>query len=144
MAAVEPEREMVRRAAPFGPPAVVLALLAGGAVGGWGVGWSAAIAVGIVFANFVVNGLSLARAARVSLIVYSAVVTGGFVLRLAVIVAIMAVLNRFSFFSPVVFALAVVPSTIVLLAFEMRLLSRGLGSELKLPEDKGAKEVPVQ
>ena len=57
---------MVRRALPFGPPAIPLALLVGALVAGWNVGWSAAIGVAVVYGNFVVNGLSLARAARTS------------------------------------------------------------------------------
>src|SRR5437773_5363721 len=99
----EPEREMVRRALPFGPPAIPLALLVGALVAGWNVGWSAAIGVAVVYGNFVVNGLSLARAARISLTAYSAVAMGGFVLRLAVIVAFMFLLNQFGWFSPLAF-----------------------------------------
>ena len=126
----EPEREMVRRAAPFGAPAAVLALLVGALAGGWGVGWSAAIGVAVVTLNFVANGLSLARAARVSLTALSAVALGGFVVRLGVIVAFMFWLDRFPFFSPLAFGLAVVPATIALLAYEMKLLAGGLGDEL--------------
>ncbi len=126
----EPEREMVRRAAPFGPPAALLALLLGAVAGGWGVGWSAAIGVAIVTVNFVANGLSLARAARVSLTALSAVALGGFVVRMGIIVAIMFWLDRFAFFSPLAFGLAVVPATLLLLGFEMKLLAGGLGQEL--------------
>jgi len=129
----EPEREMVRRVAPYGPPAIVLALFVGGLAAGWNVGLSAAIGVAIVMANFVVNGLSLARAARVSLTALSAVAMGGFVVRLGVIVAIMFLLDRFAFFSPLAFGLAVLPATILLLGFEMKLMAGGVGRELILP-----------
>jgi hypothetical protein len=132
MRAVDPEREMVRRVAPFGPPAVVLALVVGALAAGWNVGWSAAIGVTVVVVNFSVNGLVLARAARISLTAYSAAVMGGFVVRLGVIVAIMFGLNHLSFFSPLAFGLAVVPATILLLGYEMRLMSRGLGQELRI------------
>jgi len=108
----------------------------GSAAGGWGVGWSAAIGVAIVVLNFVANGLSLARAARISLAAYSAVAMGGFVVRLGIIVAIMAVLNRFAFFSPLAFGLAVVPATILLLGFEMKLVAGPLGRELVLPTNE--------
>jgi hypothetical protein len=124
---------MVRRVAPFGLPAVLLAFLVGSLAAGWGVGWSAAIGVAIVVVNFVANGLSLARAARISLTALSAVAMGGFVVRLGVIVAIMFLLNRFSWFSPLAFGLAVVPATILLLGFEMKLMAGGLGRELILP-----------
>jgi hypothetical protein len=129
----EPERELVRRAAPYAPPAAALALLMGAAVGGWNVGWSAAIGIGLVFINFAVHGLSLARAAKVSLVVLFGVATIGFVVRMGAIVALMFLLKRFAFFSPLAFGLAVIPGTILLLIFEMRLLASGVGRDLILP-----------
>jgi len=128
----EPERAIVRRVAPFGPPAALAALLIGGFVAGWGAGWSAAIGVAVVTANAVVNALLLSRAARISLTAYSAAVMGGFAVRLGVIVAIMFALNRLSWFSPLAFGLAVVPATILLLAYEMKLMAGGVGKELHL------------
>jgi hypothetical protein len=131
-ARVEPERELVRRMAPFGGPAAVLALLIGAAAGGWGVGWSAGLGVAVVTLNFVANGLALAWAARISLVALAGAAMGGFVVRMGVIVAMLFVLNGFGWFSPLAFGLAVVPATIMLLAFEMRLLSSGLGQGLTL------------
>jgi hypothetical protein len=136
--AVEPERELVRRVAPFGLPASIVALLAGGLAGGWGVGWSASIGIAVVTLNFVANGLSLARAARVSLQVLMAVALIGFAVRLGAILAFMFLLNRFGWFSPLAFGLAVVPATILLLGYEMKLLSGGLGAELQIPPPAGA------
>jgi hypothetical protein len=134
----EPEREIVGRVLPFGPPAIFLALVAGGLAGGWRSGWSAAIGVAVVYSNSVVHGLSLARAARSSLTALSAVAMGGFVLRLAAIVVLMFWLSRMSFFSPLAFGLAVVPATLVLLGFEMRLLATGVGAELRpSPAEEG-------
>jgi hypothetical protein len=126
----EPEREMVRRILPYGPPAILLALLVGGVLTGWRDGWSAAIGVAVVYANFIVHGLSLARAARISLTALYGVALGGFVVRLGVIVALMFLLNRFEWFSALSFGLAVVPATVLLLAYEMKLLAAGLGSDL--------------
>jgi hypothetical protein len=134
MTSAEPELEMVRRGVWFGPPAFILALGIGAAAGGWNIGWSAAIGIAVVFANFVVHGFSLAWAARRSLTTLGAVALGGFVVRLGAIVAVMFLLNRLSFFSPLAFGLAVVPATVLLLVFEMRLLAGGLGSELRLPQ----------
>jgi hypothetical protein len=114
---------MVRRAVPFGIPAIAAALLVGAGLGGWNVGWSAALGVAIVFANFAVHGLSLSRAARISLTVLFAVAVGGFIVRMAAIVAIMVLLDRLAFFSPLGFALAIVPTTVLLLGFEMKLLA---------------------
>jgi hypothetical protein len=128
----EPERAIVRRVVPFGPPAGLAALLIGGLVASWGTGWSAATGVGVVVANAVANALLLSRAARISLTAYSVAVMGGFVVRLGVIVAIMFALNRLSWFSPLAFGLAVVPATILLLAYEMKLIAGGLGQELRI------------
>jgi len=114
---------MVRRALPFGIPAIAAALLIGWGFGGWNVGWSAALGVAIVLANFAVHGLSLSRAARISLTVLFAVAVGGFVVRMAAIVGIMVLLNRLAFFSPLGFVLAVVPTTLLLIGFEMKLLA---------------------
>ena len=134
MTSAEPELEMVRRGVWFGPPAFVLSLAIGAAAGGWNIGRSAAIGIAVVLANFVAHGVSLAWAARRSLTVLAAVAMGGFIVRLGAIVAVMFFLNRLSFFSPLAFGLAVVPATILLLVFEMRLLAGGLGSELRLPK----------
>ncbi len=134
----EPEREMVRRIAPFGVPAAAAALAIGALAGGWGVGWSAGVGIAVVALNFVANGLSLARAARVSLQALMAVALFGFVVRLGAILAFMFLLNRFGWFSPLAFGLAVVPATLLLLGFEMKLLAGGLGTELQIPPPAGA------
>lgn len=134
---VDPEREMVRRVAPWGLPAALVALLIGAPAGGWGTGASAPLGVALVVLNFVAAGLSLARAARVSLTAYAWVVMGGFVVRLGVILGVMAALNRLSFFSPLAFGLGVVPSLLALLALEMRLYARGLGRGLVIGGPSG-------
>ncbi len=130
MAGKEPERELIRRALPFALPAIAFAFLAGTLAGDANAGWSAAIGVLIVLANFVVHGLSLARAARISLTALYAVGLGGFVVRLGAILAIMYTLNRLVWFSPVAFAAALIPGTIALLAFEMKQLSGRMQVEL--------------
>ena len=130
----EPERALVRRALPFGPPAVLVALLIGRIAVDWAVGWSAAIGVAVVLANAVANAVLLSRAARISLTAYSAAVMGGFVGRLAVIVVIMFALNRLSWFSPLAFGLAVVPATILLLGYELKLIAGGMGQELQIED----------
>jgi hypothetical protein len=134
---VEPERELVRRAAPFFVPACGLALVIGAVAGGWSVAWSATLGVAIVAANFALSGLSLSWAARISLTAIAAVVMGGFIVRMAAIVAIMYVLDRFTeWFVPLAFGLAVVPATLILLGFELRLLSRNVGGDLIIPADR--------
>jgi hypothetical protein len=130
----EPEHELVRRAAPFAVLSAALALLVGAVAGGWDVGVSAAAGVCIVGLNFAASGFSLAWAARISLVAIAVVVMGGFVVRMSVIVAVMFALDRFaSWFSPIAFGLAVVPATILLLIYELKLLASGVGRELILP-----------
>ena len=119
----EPEREMVRKALPLSIPAIVVALVAGGLLGGRFAAASAGIGVVVVFANFAIHGWSLMHAARVSLTVLFAVGVGGFVVRLGAIFLIMFLLNQLEWFSPVAFAAAAIPCTIVLLMFEMRQLA---------------------
>jgi hypothetical protein len=127
---------MVRRAAPWAVPAAAVALALGVIAGGWGAGWSAAIGVGIVTLNLVAHGLSLAWAARISPTMIFAVGMGGFVLRLVTIAITLVLLNQLSWFSPVAFALAVVPATILLLVYEARVLSGRMQVDLwsKAPE----------
>lgn len=129
---------MVRRA-------LVPALFAFGVAvaGGWlfagpGAAWSAGIGVAIVTANFTAHGLSLAWASTISVGAVMAVALGGFALRLGVIVAAMFALDTLSWFSPTAFALAVVPATLLLLAFEARLAINGLGAGLQIPADPAA------
>jgi len=121
----EPELELVRRATPLVAPCTVLALAIGAAAGGWGTGWSAAIGVAVVTVNFIASGVSMARAARISLLALAAVGMGGWVLRLGLIVGLMFFLNGFGWFSTLAFGLAVVPATLLLLGYEMRLLAGG-------------------
>ncbi len=128
-----PELELIRRVAPLGVPAAAVAFLAGALIHGANAGWSAAIGVSIVTLNLVAHGLSMAWAARTSLTAVYAVGLGGFVVRLGAIVAIMFGLNRLAWFSPLAFGLAVVPTTILSLVYEMKLIASGVGRELQLP-----------
>jgi hypothetical protein len=129
----EPELELVRRATPYGFPAAVVALVAGAAAGGWGIGWSAAIGIAVVTLNFAASGLSMARAARISLLALAAVGTVGWIVRLSLILGLLFLLNGFEWFSPVAFGLAVVPATTLLIGYEMKLMAGGIGQQLVLP-----------
>jgi ATP synthase protein I len=128
----EPEREIVRRVLPFGPPAILLALAAGRVASGWDAGFSAAIGVAVVYVNSLIHGISLTWASRISPTALYGVGMGGFVVRLGAILALLFALNRVSFFSPLAFLLAVVPATAVLLIYEMKLLAGGIGQDLSL------------
>jgi hypothetical protein len=126
----EPERELIRRVAPFIPPAAGLGLLGGAALAGWDAGWSAAIGVSVVAANFIAAGLSFAWAASISAMALAAVAVAGFFLRMLTILVLLIVLNGLAWFSAVAFAAAAVPATVVLLAFEMKALSGRMQLEL--------------
>ncbi len=133
-----PERELIRRIAPFALPVAIIAFALGSLLDDADAGWSAAIAIAVVFANFVAHGWSLSWAAGISPVVLTAVGLGGFIVRLGAIIAIIALLNRLEWFSVVAFAAALVPSTIVLLAVEMKLLSGRMQADLwTFPAERG-------
>jgi ATP synthase protein I len=127
---VEPERELVRRATPFVPPAAVVAFALGALVGGPDVGWSSVLGIAVVAANFIATAWSIAWAARISPMLLFATALGGFFVRMVFIVIVLVGLTTLSWFSPTAFACTVVPATIALLVFEARVLSGRMLAEL--------------
>jgi hypothetical protein len=130
VAVAEPERELIRRIAPFALPVAGLAFVLGALIGGADAGWSAVIGIVVVAGNFVANGLSVAWAARISPVILYAVALGGFVLRLIVITVALLLMQQVSWFSTVAFIAALVPATVALLIVEMKLLSGRMQAEL--------------
>ena len=130
MTAPEPERALIRRVSPFAIPAAVVAFAVGALFGGASVGWSAAIAIAIVYLNFVANALSIAWAASISTTLVSIVALGGYVVRLIVYTVALALLNQLSWFSPVAFVLALVPAIVALLVYEAKALSGEMQADL--------------
>jgi hypothetical protein len=126
----EPERALVRAVTPWSVPALALAVGIGWVAGGPNAAWSAAIGVVVVFANLNAYGWSLAAAARVSPTVLFAVAMGGYVVRLGILVIAMVLLDRLAFFSPLAFALAVLPVTVFVLVYELRMLSGPFATRL--------------
>jgi ATP synthase protein I len=126
----EPERELVRRLLPYSLPAFVVAVLLGALLGGRGAALSAGIAVIVVTANFVGNAYSVSWAARIGPTVLMAVGLGGFIVRLATLTVALLLLDRLSWFSALAFAAAFVPTTIALLAVEMKLLAGRMQADL--------------
>jgi hypothetical protein len=129
---------MVKRAVAPAIVGIAAAAALGWVLAGPSAAWSAALGVALVALNFAANGLSLAWASTISVSAVFAVALGGFIVRLGVLVAAMFALNTIDSFSPVAFALAVVPATMLLLAFEARLVSRGLGGTLEIPAEPAA------
>jgi hypothetical protein len=130
VATAEPERELIRRISPFAPLAAVVAFAVGALLGGPDAGWSATIAVVIVYLNFLANASSLAWAARVSPTLVSIVALGGYAARLIVYTIALVLLNQLAWFSPLAFVLALVPATIALLIYETKALSGRMQAEL--------------
>ena len=130
MTAPEPERALIRRVSPFAVPAAIVAFAVGALFGGAPAGWSAAIAIAVVYANFVANALSIAWAATVSPTLVSIVALGGYVVRLVVYTIALVLLNQLAWFSPVAFPLALVPAVIALLVYEAKALSGPMEADL--------------
>jgi len=130
VASVEPEREAIRRVLPLAPIALIVAVVGAGLIGGRDAAWSAGIAVVIVFLNFAAAALSVAWAARISPMILFAVALGGFVVRLMIYTIALVLLNTLEWFSPLAFALTLVPVTIGLLVIEARTLSGRLQADM--------------
>jgi hypothetical protein len=130
VAGPEPERELIVKISPFALPVAVLAFVVGSALDGSGAGWSAAIAIGVVYLNFLAHGWSMAWAGGVGPVMVYAVGLGGFMLRLAIAVAIMVVLRQFIWFSTLAFIAALIPSTIALLIAEMKLMAGRMQADM--------------
>ena len=130
MTRIEPERELVRRVLPFGPLVAAVAVGLGYAVGGADAAWSAAIGIAIVTANFLMFALSIAWAATISPTMIAIVALGGYLVRLIVFTSALVILTKLSWFSPVAFALTLVPATIALLVYEAKALSGRMQADL--------------
>jgi ATP synthase protein I len=127
---VEPERELVRRVLPFVPLVAVVAVGLGYVAGGADAAWSAAIGIAIVTANFLMFALSIAWAATISPTMIAIVALGGYLVRLIVFTVALVILTKLSWFSPVAFALTLVPATIALLVYEAKALSGRMQADL--------------
>lgn len=121
---------MIRRISPFALPVAIAAFVLGTLVDGTDAGWSAAIAIIVVYVNFVAHGSSLALAATISPTVLYVVGLGGFIVRLGIIVLVIALLQQTEWFSIVAFIAALIPATVALLVVEMKLLSGRMQADL--------------
>lgn len=133
-----PEHLMVRHALMGGVVALLPAAVVGYVADGADGAISATLGVLIIVVNFAAHGLLLAWAAGTSIEAVQAVALGGFVARMAAIIGALFALSRTSFFSPVVFGIAVMASTLALLAYEARLFLAQRGSGLEIPPDQVA------
>lgn len=114
--------DMIRRTLPFLPAPVVV----GGLIWGLGGALSAGFAIALVLANFMGAAALVARAARVSATMLGVAAMGGFVLRLALITAIVLVVKDFTWVELVPLGLTLVITHLGLLIWEARHVSFSL------------------
>ena len=126
MTAVNVETElagdMVKRAVPVAPVIVLAALVLGGADGAW----SAALAVAVVTANFLLAAASLSWAARVSPVALMATALGGFLVRMALLTAVILAVRHTSWINLSAFAITILATHLGLLFWEMRYVGASL------------------
>jgi hypothetical protein len=125
-----PESELIRRIAPFAVPVAIVAFAIGTLIDGTDAGWSAAIAVAVVTLNFMAHGWSIALAAQISPVILFGIGIGGFIVRLGVIVAVIALLQQTDWFSIAAFIAALVPCTVALLVVEMKMIAGRMQADL--------------
>ena len=111
--------DLARRAAIVSPAVLLAGFLVAGTEGLAG----AAIALAVVACNFVAGALSLAWATRRGPGVLGAVALGGFVVRMAVVVVVLLLVQNSSAVNFAVFAVVLLASHLGLLAWETRSLS---------------------
>ena len=115
-------RDMVKRAVPAAPAIVVVALLLGGSSGAW----SALLAVGVVAANFLLAAVSLSWAARTSPTLLMATALGGFLVRMALVTAVILAVRHTSWINLSAFAISILVTHLGLLFWETRYVGASL------------------
>jgi uncharacterized membrane protein len=127
--------DIARRALPLAPVVVLVAGLIWGADGAW----SALIAVVIVVCNLVFAALGLAWAARRSPAAVMAVAMGGFIVRMAVVVTIVALIQDEPWVDLTALAVTILVTQLGLLAWESRYVSASLAYPSLKPSPKEAR-----
>ncbi len=114
-------RHTIQRAVYVAPPVILLF----GLLNGWVGAYSAALGVAVVVGNFLLAGLLLTVAIRISLAFYHAAALFGFFLRLGLIMATMLIIDRLVDLHRLSFGIATIVSYMVLLTLEAVAVSRG-------------------
>ncbi len=112
-------KSTVRRSVVVGPVVVVLAAV----FWGWDGAWSAALGVVIVVGYYLIAGVFLATAARISFAAYYASALLGFVVRLGFIAATMYLLASILPVDRLILGVSVVVAYFALLGFEVKALA---------------------
>jgi hypothetical protein len=119
-------RHTARRALYIGPLLVVVF----GLTRGWEGAWASALGVAVVAGNFVLAGVMLSAAARVSPGMYHAAALFGFLARLALLVLTMLLVVQLVEIDRVAFGVTVVVAYLALLTWEAVAVSRRREREL--------------
>lgn len=112
-------KSTVRRSVVVGPAVVVLA----GLFWGWDGAWSAAVGVAIVVGYYLISGVFLAWAARISFAAYYAGALLGFIVRLGLIAATMYLLASILPVDRLALGVSVVVAYVALLVLEVKALA---------------------
>jgi hypothetical protein len=114
--------DMVKRVIPAAPVIVLIAGLLGGSKGAW----SAALAVAVVTANFILAAVSLSWAARTSPMALMATALGGFLVRMGLLTAVILAVRHASWINLSAFAITILATHLGLLFWETRYVGASL------------------
>jgi hypothetical protein len=114
--------DMVKRVIPAAPVVVLTAGLLGGSKGAW----SAALAVAVVTANFILAAVSLSWAARTSPMALMATALGGFLVRMGLLTAVILAVRHASWINLSAFAITILATHLGLLFWETRYVGASL------------------
>lgn len=115
-------RDLVRRGLLIGPVLIVIC----GAIWQWAGVASASLAVALVLVNFMLASALITWSVRISPEAMMAAVLGGYVLRLALLTAVVLPLRNLDWFSIPPFAITLIVTHLGLLAWELRYISATL------------------
>ena len=116
---LETAKSTVRRAVVVGPVVIALSWI----IWGWDGAWSAALGVVIVVGYYLITGIFLAWAARISFTTYYAAALLGFIVRLGLIAATMYLLASIWPVDRLALGVSVVVAYLALLVLEVRALA---------------------
>lgn len=114
--------DMVKHAIPIAPAIILVAGLTAGANGAW----TAALAIVVVAANFLLAAVSLSWAARTSPVALMAVALGGFLVRMGLLTAVILAVRHASWINLSVLAITILATQLGLLFWEMRYVGGSL------------------
>jgi hypothetical protein len=120
-------RNTVARAIYPGPVLIALFWI----IRGWDGGWSAAVGVAVVIANFLLAGAVLSISARISLAAYHAAALIGFFLRLGLLTLTMLLIANYAPIDRLAFGITAVVTYLVLIAVETVAVAKGKERELE-------------